>query len=176
MLNFIKKKSNTEVGHIQNLHHFQHLLNLCKEAGSSYQPGNSELSLAQLEPLYQQAALRNEALQESKAQYSKTLSDRSLGFEPLKRQSSQILNLLQSMDVGAETISSFTTYHRKLRGVRAKRILNNDMKTVSVSQQSFPAITTVKTKSNLVQNESNKKSPLLGLLCITFCTNQIKQD
>lgn len=107
-----------ETGHAKNVANFEELIGFCKGYGTAYNPSKPAIKIEGLTVLLAQAQSSLAALKAAKTNYDNATNNREVGFSPLKKLSTRIINALTAVGAEQQTIDDATTSHAKVQGRR----------------------------------------------------------
>lgn len=127
LMKIIKKKSNSETGHMKNLMNFEDLLARYRALNERYNPGHPNLQLSNLEQSYMEAQQVFERLTMAKTLYDNATNARAELFAKLNPLTTRIVNFLIAGGVSAKTLEDARGFQRKIQGTRvAKKQTKSD--------------------------------------------------
>lgn len=133
-------KSTSETGHAKNVANFQDLVSFVTAYGSSYNPSKASLKLTALKTLASKSDNVISIVNALVPSYKNAVASRELAFEPLSKLVTRVMNALQVTDASEQVIDNAKTLARKIQGIRAKKIDENEspeIKHSSTSQMSY---------------------------------------
>lgn len=137
--------SKSETGIEKNISHFDTLILTCQGFGAEYNPTNKEIEVATLSTQASEIKAEQKSFLTKKAANSEAKNKRKVGFAPVKKLSTRIVNALKSTKASKETVEDAKAFKRKIDGERAeskKKPANPSEpdNAHSVSQQSYTNI------------------------------------
>lgn len=148
-----------ETGHAKNVANLLKLNQLIATFGTTYNPSNNAIKLAALTTLYTTANAKLSTVNASFTNWKNATNARELAFDPLSKQSTQILGSLQSLGVAQQTVDDFEFQVKKFRstGSRTTNTSNEPPTTPDTSDPNAPVTTTETSSiSNSQQSFDNK--------------------
>jgi len=138
----------SETGHAKNVANFGTLISAVTAFGAAYNPSKPSITLGALLGLNENAKNGLKALNAVLGQASIAIAAREVGFEPLSKLTTRILNALRASDTTQQVDDAAQSLVRKIQGKRAtpkktdeeKAALQaegKEVKEVSSSQMSF---------------------------------------
>ncbi|MBL0309964.1 MAG: hypothetical protein IPP77_09880 [Bacteroidetes bacterium] len=113
--------SNAETGHTLNIFNFKKLHDKCDSFGPTYQPGNPNITVANLFSLWSAADGQNNNMNGILANSKVPINQRVQAFEPLNKIVTNSFNYLKSASGDKELIKDCKGYADKIRGSRVKK-------------------------------------------------------
>jgi hypothetical protein len=154
--------STSEVGHAKNIANLNLLNTNIIAVGSSYNPSNPKLLLANLQSIYTNSFAQQGNVNNAIAPYSVAVNEREIIFKPLNRELTKLRKAYKATEgVTQVQLEDLMTIIRKLKGVRKtpiKESTNPDEAKVnhSTSQLSFDQRTNnMDLLISLLQNTTN---------------------
>lgn len=139
--------STNETGHAKNVANFEELIGFCTGYGASYNPSKASIKLPALITLLTNAQTSLATLKAAKTAYDNATNEREIGFTPLKKLSTKVVNALAATDVARQTVDDAMSVNFKLQGRRANGKVSAKaskegesapgQNSISVSQQSY---------------------------------------
>jgi hypothetical protein len=145
-----------ETGHAKNVANLLKLNQLIATFGTNYNPSNNAIKATALATLYTNANTKLSDVNTNFTTWKNATNARELAFEPLRKESTQILGALQSTGAPQQTIDDFDFQVAKFRssgskltkadsGIvetpQAEKVIApetaDEVKTISTSQRSF---------------------------------------
>jgi len=137
-----------DTGHARNTANFEALISFLTGYGAAYNPSNANIQLNSLIEKAAAALTINQQVNDLAAKNSNAIAARDLGFEPLQKLSTRILNAVKASNVPQQVVDNAITNNRKMHGQRASAKLTDEekqklatagtiVKQVSASQQSY---------------------------------------
>ena len=140
--------STTEQGHNRNAANFDKLIINCSSYGTAYNPSKAALKIATMQA--QATAAKNSLTTVNTVEpaYKNAVAAREVGFKPLSKLITRVMNALKATDTTEQVDESAKTLVRKIQGVRAtakkteeeKKALaaeGKETKEISSSQMSY---------------------------------------
>lgn len=109
-----------ETGHAKNVANLLKLNQFIATLGASYNPSNNSIKATALATLYTNANTKLSDVNTNFTTWKSATNQRELGFDPLRKLSTQILGALQSTGVAQQTIDDFAFQVAKFRSSGAK--------------------------------------------------------
>jgi hypothetical protein len=129
--------NNSETGHAVNVDHFFSLKTITSSFGTNYGPANPAIKQEALETKHSESKLANEAVSAPMAVWKSKVTAHQLIMKPLSKLSTRIIRALQASGAGQGTIDQATEFICKIKGSRAKAIVEGgEGSNVSSSQLS----------------------------------------
>jgi hypothetical protein len=140
--------SQSEVGHAKNVANLETLLTICTSYGTTYNPSNPAISLANLSTLHTNAKANIDAVRSFKNVLIPVINDRQNTFEPLKKLSTRVVSALDATSAPANLIKDAQSFNKKIQGKSSKPKPKKtttatgtteaaEAKAISASQQSY---------------------------------------
>ncbi|HFG0578587.1 hypothetical protein LIS90_12175 [Flavobacterium psychrophilum] len=132
--------STTETGHNKNVANFSTAYQIVEEMGAIYNPSNSNLLLANLEPKKVSLGGTITVLNDKKPVYKNAVADREVAISPLGKRMSKALNYSKSIDISDTDKENIASQVKKIRGDKKSKKINLDtaeVETISTSQMSY---------------------------------------
>lgn len=132
--------STSETGHNKNVANFSAAYQILEEMGTSYNPSNSNLTLANLKPKKVSLAATITVLNNKKPIYKNAVADREVAIAPLGNTMSKALNYSKSIDISDIDKENLASQVKKIRGDKKPKKVNPDTaeeETISTSQMSY---------------------------------------
>jgi hypothetical protein len=132
--------STSEVGHGKNAANFSSLYQILEEMGALYNPSNTKIQLANLEPIKGSLATVIQTLNDKKPLYKNAVVKRETTIAVLGKTSSNVLNAFKSLDVTTHDKENIASIVKKIRGDKKSIRLNPDTTStegISTSQMSY---------------------------------------
>lgn len=140
-----------ETGHAKNVANFEILISYALGYGAIYNPSKISINIGNMQA--QLATIKDtiNQLHITSASYSNAIVARGIGFEPIQKLGTRLLNSLKATDAPQQIIENLATINRKLQGKRASVKLTDEEKSIlakegklinqiSVSQQSYDSV------------------------------------
>ena len=112
--------STSETGHQINVVNFDEMNTYVVGYGTVYNPSKASIKLAALQALALSAKTAIGAVNSALPAYSNAVSAREVGFDPLSKLTTRIVNALKATDTTTQVDESAQTIARKIQGARAK--------------------------------------------------------
>jgi len=109
-----------ETGHAKNVANLLKLNQLIATFGTTYNPSNNAIKLAALTTLYTTANAKLSTVNGSFTNWKNATNTRELAFDPLSKQSTQILGSLQSLGIAQQTVDDFEFQVKKFRSTGSR--------------------------------------------------------
>lgn len=121
-------------GHANNVAHFEELVSICAGLGVQYDPSNADIALAAIQA--QLAAVEASFGNWGDMRAAEAFADtsRENGFDVLGPRATASVNYYQSTDAPANRIADAKEFLRKLRGRRAKKLVDDPNTLLDESQ------------------------------------------
>jgi type I site-specific restriction endonuclease len=137
-----------ETGHAKNVANFEILLAYVIGYGSIYNPSKTSITVSNMQGQLAKAKDTINELHVLIASWNNAVAVREVGFEPLRKLFTRLLNALKATDTPQQVIDNVGTINRKLQGKRVSDKLTEDEKSalvkegksvrhISVSQQGY---------------------------------------
>jgi len=154
-MNAPQNHSTSEYGHAKNVANFQTLISILESFGTDYNPFNPNLSIPQLQILYNHAKQALDLVHPPKSQLTLIINQRQEKFAELKPLSTQILNAIHASGSNQKIIDDIKSINRKIQGKPAKSISNAQL-SYDLLVQHFAELIALLTKISQYQpNEPN---------------------
>jgi len=111
--------STSETGHQINVVNFDEMNTYVVGYGTVYNPSKASIKLAALQALALSAKTAIGAVNSALPAYSNAVSAREVGFDPLSKLTTRIVNALKATDTTTQVDESAQTLARKIQGARA---------------------------------------------------------
>ena len=111
--------STSETGHQINVVNFDEMNTYVVGYGAVYNPSKASIKLAALQALALSAKTAIGAVNSALPAYSNAVSAREVGFDPLSKLTTRIVNALKATDTTTQVDESAQTLARKIQGARA---------------------------------------------------------
>jgi len=149
MANFI------EVGHSKNVANFEDLISFCIAYGTTFNPANTNITVAALQAKHTAAITDIQAVKTAKTAIDNATNSREILFKDFKKLATRVLNALIAVSPAKQTIDDAKTINNKIQGKRAgsnKKVKPGTPSTpsdgpdapedssISVSQQSYDSL------------------------------------
>jgi hypothetical protein len=121
--------SKTETGHAKNTANFEKLIAACKSYGAKYNPSNTEITLAELQKILDNANTALKTVKTTKAPFDNAVNARQIAFEPLSKLTTRVISSLAATKATEQVVKDAKTVGRKLQGRRA----------VAIKEEGLPA-------------------------------------
>ena len=134
------KSSVSETGHNKNVANFCSAYQILTEMGAIYNPSNSNLLLANLQPKKLSLGATITVLNNKKPIYKNAVSDREIAIAPMGQRMSKALNYSKSITISDTDKENIANQVKKIRGDRKPKTVNLDnaeIETISTSQMSY---------------------------------------
>lgn len=148
-----------ETGHAKNVANLLKLNQLIATFGTTYNPSNNAIKLPALTTLYTTANAKLSTVNSSFTNWKNATNARELAFDPLSKQSTQVLGSLQSLGIAQQTVDDFEFQVKKFRstGSRTTTTSNEPPPTPDASDPNAPVQTSETSSiSNSQQSFDNK--------------------
>lgn len=135
--------STSEKGHAKNIANANLLNTFIMQLGSSYNPSNPQLTLANLQTLYATTLNHQDDVTNLVAPYALAIDNRESIFNPISKKVTKLRKVYKATEgVTAAQVESFMTIARKLKGLRKVNSTpttdaTEEQNQHSVSQMSF---------------------------------------
>ena len=132
--------STSETGHNKNVANFSSAYQILEEMGAIYNPSNSNLILANLQPKQVSLGATITILNDKKPIYKNAVADREVAIAPLGKRMSKALNYSKSIDISDTDKENLSSQVKKIRGDKKPKKVNPDTaeeETISTSQMSY---------------------------------------
>jgi D-arabinose 1-dehydrogenase-like Zn-dependent alcohol dehydrogenase len=140
-----------ETGHAKNVANFEILMSFVIGYGTIYNPSKISINVGNMQGQLAKAKDAVNELHVLIASWSNAVAVREIGFEPLKRLGTRLLNALKATDTPLRVIENVATINRKLQGKRVSNKLTEEEKIalagegkvvhqISTSQLSYDSI------------------------------------
>ena len=132
--------STSETGHNKNVANFSSAYQILQEMGVIYNPSNSNLLLANLQPKKVSLGTTITVLNDKKPIYKNAVADREVAIAPLGNRMSKALNYSKSIDISDTDKENLASQVKKIRGDKKPKKVNPDtaeIETISTSQMSY---------------------------------------
>jgi hypothetical protein len=113
--------TNTDTGHAKNIANFENLVTIAINHGASYTPSNPNIAVTNLQLALSNAKTALTTLKTNFNTWKNATNDREIAFEPLRHLSTNLLNVLISTGVPAQTIKDFKTINAKIQGAKISK-------------------------------------------------------
>ena len=110
--------STSEIGHDKNVAHLEDLIAFCIGYGATYNPSKVNLKIPALQTLLTNGRTVIQTVKTTKTPHDNATNAREIGFNPLKKLCTRIINSLASTDATKQTINDAKTINRKIQGSR----------------------------------------------------------
>ncbi|AIG30626.1 hypothetical protein SL053_002021 [Flavobacterium psychrophilum] len=135
-----KRSSMSETGHNKNGANFSAAYQILEEMGAIYNPSNSNLFLANLQPKKVSLGEIITVLNDKKPIYKNAVADREVAIAPLGKRMSKALNYSKSINISDTDKENIASQVKKIRGDKKAKTVNPDtaeVETISTSQMSY---------------------------------------
>ena len=112
--------SKSESGHPINVANFDEMISYVTGYGTIYNPSKSSIKLVALQTIATNVKTATTAVNSALPAYSNAVSAREVGFDPLSKLTTRIINALKATDTTTQVDDSAVTLARKIQGTRAK--------------------------------------------------------
>jgi hypothetical protein len=140
--------SKTETGHAINVANLAKLIASCKGFGTDYNPTNSEISVLNLEAVYQNEKNALLAVNATLPAWVIAVNERDIAFQSLDKLMTKVLNAVKATNASTDMVKDVHTIIRKIKGERATPKMEmiagttdtpteQSIKNISSSQKSF---------------------------------------
>ena len=133
-----------ETGHARNVQHFAQMISFVQGYGADYAPSNPAITLVNLQAKLAAAQAGIDGVSSCSGALEGGLNDRQNAFEGIRKLTTRVLNSFAASGAPKNDVDDAKTLKRKLDGVRAKALPQDDPNTPedeskgdSVSQQSY---------------------------------------
>ena len=154
--------SNSETGHAKNVANFEQLTIDCTALGTSYNPSNAAIKSAALATLLTSAKNSIAAVNTAHAAYSNAVAAREVGFDPLSKLTTRVMNALKASGTTAQVDDSAQTLVRKLQGRRATAKLTDEEK--KAAEAAGKTVTEISSSQMSYDNRLDNFDKLIKLL------------
>jgi hypothetical protein len=117
-----KKTSKSETGHAKNVANFEKMIAVCKSYGTTYNPSNDSITIAELQKIYDLANTALKSVKTTKTPFQIAVNERQIGFKPLSQLITRLTSALTATKATEQIINDAKTIARKLQGRRAKPV------------------------------------------------------
>ena len=132
--------STSETGNAKNVANFSAGYQILEEMGTLYNPSNSNLELANLEPIKVSLAGVITVLNEKNPIYKNAVADREIEIAPLGKITTRALNFAKSLNISTTDKDNLASQAKKIRGDQKPKVVNPDTAegdAISTSQMSY---------------------------------------
>lgn len=132
--------STSETGHNKNIANFSSACQIIEEMGAIYNPSNSNLLLANLQPKKVSLNTIITLLNDKKSIYKNAVAQREVAIAPLGKIMSKAGNYSKSINISDTDKQNITNQVKKIRGDKNPKKINPDtaeVETISTSQMSY---------------------------------------
>ena len=132
--------STSETGHNKNVANFSSAYQILQEMGTLYNPSNTNILLANLDPVKTEIATKITALNDKKPVYKNAVANREIKISMLGSRSTKVLNYFKSINVSDTDKENLANQVKKIRGDQKPKKVNPetaDGGTISTSQMSY---------------------------------------
>ena len=132
--------STSETGNAKNVANFSAGYQILEEMGTLYNPSNSNLQLANLEPIKVSLAGVITVLNDKKPIYKNAVADREIEIAPLGIITTRALNFAKSLNISTTDKDNLASQAKKIRGDQKPKVVNPDTAegdAISTSQMSY---------------------------------------
>ncbi|MFI5451653.1 hypothetical protein ACHMWN_05790 [Pedobacter sp. UC225_61] len=140
-----------ETGHAKNVANFETLISFVIGYGAIYNPSNLLIHIGSMQGQLVQAKNAINDFHVLFANLANAVVAREIGFKPLRKLSTRLLNALKATDAPIQVIENLATINRKLQGKRASGKLTEERKAellahgkvvnqISASQLSYDSV------------------------------------
>ena len=132
--------STSETGHNKNVANFSSAYQILEEMGAIYNPSNSNLLLANLQPKKVSLGGTITVLNDKKPIYKNAVADREVAIAPLGKRISKAGNYAKSIAISDTDKENIASQVKKIRGDKKAKTVNPDtaeVETISTSQMSY---------------------------------------
>jgi hypothetical protein len=113
--------ANAETGHAKSIANFENLVTIAINHGAGYAPSNPNIVVTNLQLALSNARTALTTLKNNFNTWKSATNDREIAFEPLRNLSTQLLNVLISTGVPAQTIKDYKTINAKIQGAKISK-------------------------------------------------------
>ena len=114
--------SKLETGHNKNVANFSSAYQILEEMGAIYNPSNSNLLLANLQPKKVSLVATITVLNEKKPIYKNAVADREVAIAPLGKRMSKAGNYSKSIDISATDKENIASQVKKLEATKKQKL------------------------------------------------------
>ena len=118
--------STSETGHNKNVANFSSAYQILEEMGAIYNPSNSNLLLANLQPKKVSLGATITVLNDKKPIYKNAVADREVAIAPLGKRMSKAGNYAKSIDISDTDKENIASQVKKIRGDKKPKTVNPD--------------------------------------------------
>ena len=135
--------STSETGHSKNVSNFETMITYCTGYGTTYNPSNSDISLAEITTFHTDSKASLKLVKTTESPFNDVEGQRKLIFKPLKPLATKVMGALKSSGVPTTVFADAETINRKIQGKRADNtpvvtpVGEEPKDKISVSQQSY---------------------------------------
>lgn len=115
-----------ETSHAKNIANFEALISFVIAYGAIYNPSNALITIGNMQLQLVKAKDAVNELHVLLADWSNAVAAREIGFIPLKKLGTRLLNALKATDTPIQVIENMVTLNRKLQGKRASAKLTDE--------------------------------------------------
>jgi hypothetical protein len=141
MIEIMKKRSTSEVGHAKNVTNFTALIELLEEMGPMYNPSNPDIQMTNLVVLRDQLTASIQNLADLTPPFKIAVANRENAFKPLNKLSTRIKNSFNSLRQTKAENDNVLSIVKKIRGdapvPKADKLDTEESKTISNAQLSY---------------------------------------
>ena len=137
-----------ETGHARNVERFTQLLSFVTSYGADYAPSNTKITILNLQAKLAASLAGIDGVSAARAPLTVAVNERENAFADLRRLTTRVLNSFAASEAPQNAIDDAKTLKRKIDGVRAKALPQDNPNTPddesqgnSVSQQSYTQLT-----------------------------------
>lgn len=125
--------STSETGHAKNVANFDDLISFVTGYGTAFNPSKATIKLTALQTLSTNAKTAINAVNAALPAYSNAVAAREVGFAPLSKLITRVMNALKATDTTDQVDESAKTLVRKIQGTRATAKLTAEEKAAAVA-------------------------------------------
>ncbi|MBB2146085.1 hypothetical protein GM921_11360 [Pedobacter sp. LMG 31464] len=178
-----------ETGCAKNAANFETLITYAIGYGAIYKPSKTSINIGNMQIQLVKVKDAVSELHTTLASCSNAIAAREIGFEPIQKLSTRLLNSLKATDTPTQIIENAATINRKLQGKRVSPKLTEEEKNalaaegkvinqISASQQSYDSVLDhfdklVKLLSSIPQYKPNETE--LKITTLTALNTTLKQ-
>ena len=146
----------SETGHARNVERFSQLISFVQGYGATYAPGNTAMTVANLQAKLAAAQAGIDGVSSALAPWKTVVNDRQNAFDGIRKLTTRVVNSFEASGAAKNAVDDARAIKRKIDGERAKALPEDNPdtpgkegKSISVSQQSYTQL--VEHLDNLIE-------------------------